>query len=157
MTGPPAAICRLNSGTTLPLLPQHIAETHHCVLRPGSTGIALDDHLADPLGRAHNVGWAHCLVGGNHYKLLYVILIRLIRHDLGSHHIILNSLPRVVLHQGHMLVGCRVIDDLRPVGTEYTVHPFPVADAGDHHAQVQLREFLFQFILQVVSVVLINI
>ena len=56
-----------------------------------------------------------------------------------------------------MLVGRRMEDQVRPVGTDQIVHPVGVAHRTDQHLQIQLREIPPKFHLNIVGVVLVNV
>ena len=119
---------------------------------------AQDDHLAKALGGPHHIGGIHRLICGDHDELLHAILLRNTDHVPGAEHIVLHRLGAVVLHQGHMLVGCRVEHHLGPVCTEHLIQLFPIPDAGDLHCQVQLFAIgQPHLLLDVVHVVLVNI
>ena len=56
-----------------------------------------------------------------------------------------------------MLVGCRVVYDLWPVGRKNLIHPFRISDRRDQGNQVQPRKPLQQLLLDIVGRVFINV
>ena len=76
---------------------------------------------------------------------------------IGSYHIVLDRLTGAVLHQRYVLMcGC-MIYDLRLIGFKYPVDPFAVTDGADQYLQVQVRITGLQLLLNVVSVIFINV
>ena len=118
---------------------------------------ALYDHFTQPLAGTHNIGRIHSLVRADQHKSLRPVDHRGIRRFIGADGIVLDRLARAVLHQGNMLVGCRVIDDLRLIGLKQIKNLPAVPDRADQGHQVQLRIFLLQLQLDRVSVVFIDI
>ena len=76
---------------------------------------------------------------------------------ISTDRIVLNRLVGAVLHERHVFVGRRVIDDLRSVVFEYAEDPAAVADGADQRHQIELRIFLAQFHLNIVGIVLVDI
>ncbi len=117
----------------------------------------LDDHLAQALAGAHDVGGVHGLVRGDQDEALrpegHGRVGGLVRAD----GVVLDGLTGAVLHQGHMLVGRRVEDDLWPVFVKHLEDPPAVPDGTDQGHQVQVREVLLQLVLDVVGVVLVDV
>ena len=56
-----------------------------------------------------------------------------------------------------MLVRRRVIHDIRPISREDIIHTVGIAHRCDQYHQVKLRIFLFQFLLNIIDRILINI
>ena len=65
-------------------------------------------YFGDALRRAHHIGGIHSLVGAHHHKFLDIVFHREVGYVFGAEHIGQDSLARVALHHGHMLVGSRV-------------------------------------------------
>ena len=61
------------------------------------------------------------------------------------------------LHQGHMLMGRRMIDDIRPVQLKDLFHPGRITHRADQYLHIQMRIFLFQLLLYLINSVFINI
>ena len=126
-------------------------------LRPAYGVHGLNNHLAQPLAGAHNIGGVHCLVRADQDKALCAAAQRRISGLICTHHIILNGLVGAILHQGHMLVRRRVIDDLRTIFFKHLLHAAAVAHGADQHRQVQLRKAAPQLLLNGIGVVFVNI
>ena len=56
-----------------------------------------------------------------------------------------------------MLMGCCMVHDIGMIRFKHIVDPARVAHAADQNHQIQLRILFLQFLLQVVSIVFINI
>ena len=101
---------------------QHVAETHGHALHIGVGGIGLDQHFADALGAAHDVGGVDSLVGRELDKALDVVLGRRSQQVFGAEDVVLDGLGRAELHERHMLV--RGPHGRRPTGgRSQTLHP----------------------------------
>ena len=68
---------------------------------------------------------------------------RRLRHLVGPLHVVLDGFVWAVLHEGHMLVGRRVEDDLRMVLLHDGVDPVRVPNGADEGHQVELGCFRF--------------
>ena len=97
---------------------EHVAEPHRHEVPPAGLGDLLDDLLRDPLGRAHDVGGAHGLVGGDEHQVLRPVLRGQLRDVPGAEHVVGDRLADVVLHQRDVLVGRRVEDGVGTVALE---------------------------------------
>ena len=118
---------------------------------------ALDYHFAESFAGAHDVGRVYGLVGTDQHKSLAAVHHCRICSLIGSYHIVLDRLTWAVLHQRHVLMcGC-MIYDFRLIGFKYPVDPFAVTDGAYQYLQVQVRITGLQFLLNVVSVIFINI
>ena len=117
----------------------------------------LDDHLTDALAGAHDIRGVHGLVGGDQDKALTAVNHGGIGGLIGAEGVVLNRLTGAVLHEGDMLMGRSVINDLRPVIGKDLKHPSAVADGADEGHEVQVREGILQLVLDVIGVVLIDI
>ena len=118
----------------------------------------LHNHFAAALGGAHHVRRVHRLVGANHHKLSDLIEQRKEGHIKGSDNVVLNRFHRAIFHQGHMLVGRRVENNIGLVGLENMAHALVVTHASDQRHQVQgVAVFHHHFLLDFVGIVLVNI
>ena len=117
----------------------------------------LDHHLADALGGAHDVGRVHGLVGGNEDKALAAMDHGGVGSLIRSDRVVLDGLTGRILHEGDVLVGRGVIDDLGMVLLKDLEHAPAVADGTDQGHEVEVRILLAQFQLDGVGVVLIDI
>ena len=118
---------------------------------------ALDYHFAESFAGAHDVGRVYSLIGTDQHKALAAVHHCRICSLIGSYHIVLDCLTGAVLHQRYVLMcGC-MIYDLRLIGFKYPVDPFAVTDGADQYLQVQVRITGLQLLLNVVSVIFINV
>ena len=117
----------------------------------------LDDHLAEALAGAHDVGGVDGLVGGDEDKALAAVKHGGISRAVGAEGVVLDRLAGAVLHEGDMLVGSGVIDDLWTVGAENLVQAAAVADRADERDKVQVGILLAQLQLDSIGVVLVDI
>ena len=76
---------------------------------------------------------------------------------IGADGIVLDGLTGAVLHEGHVLVGGGVIDDLGMVLLKDLKNTAAVTDGADQSNEVQIRILLAQFQLDGVGVVLVDI
>ena len=118
---------------------------------------ALDDHLAQALGGAHDVGGVDSLVRGDQDKALAAVDHGRVGGLVGADGVVFDSLAGAVLHEGHMLVGRGVVDDLRAVFVEDFEHPAAVADGPDQDLEIEVRVLFAELELDVVGVVLIDV
>ena len=118
---------------------------------------ALDHHLAQPLAGPHDVGGVHRLVGADQHEPLRPVFQGGVGGFVGADHVVLDRLIGAGLHQGYMLVGRRVVDDVRAVLVKDRVDPPAVPHGSDEHLQVQVRVAPPQLLLNLIGVVLINI
>ena len=117
----------------------------------------LDNHLAEALRGAHDVGGVHGLVGGDEDKALTAVHHGGIGRFIAAEGVVLNGLAGAVLHEGDMLMGRSVIDDLRPVIGKNLEHPSAVADGADEGHKIQVREGVLQLVLDVIGVVFVDV
>ena len=157
MTGPPARICLRNSGITLPLLAEDVAEAHRDILRFRAPVHHLDDHLAHALGCAHHVCRVYGLVGGDEKEALRAELRRRFRDVQRAEHIILYRLGGESSISGTCLCAAAWIYKLRPVGVHDVENALAVAHGADEHDEIERRIAALQFLLDVVGVILVYI
>ena len=117
----------------------------------------LNDHLAKALAGAHDVGRVHGLVCGNQHKPAASVGHGGVSRLVGADGVVLDGFAGAVLHQGHVLVGRRVINDLRPVFLKHLEHPPAVPHRSDQHRQLQLRIFFLQLQLNRIGAVFIYV
>ena len=117
----------------------------------------LNHHLTEAFGGAHDVGGVHGLVGGDQDKALTAVDHRGVGGFIGSDGIVLDGLAGAVLHEGDVLVGRGVIDDLGMILFKNLEDAAAVADGADEGHEVQIRILLSQFQLDGIRVVLIDI
>jgi len=117
----------------------------------------LDDHLTEALGSAHDVGGVHGLVGGDQDKALTAMDHGGVGRLIGADGVVLDGLTGAVLHEGDMLMGGGVIDDLGMVLLKDLEDTPAVADGADQGHEVEIRIFLAQFQLDGVGVVFVDI
>ena len=96
----------------------------------------LDDHLAEALAGAHDVGGVDGLVGGNEDKALAAVEHGGIGRAVGAEGVVLNGLTGAVLHEWDMLVGGGVVDQLGAVGAEDLVQTAAVPNRADERDEV---------------------
>lgn len=138
--------------------PENVSETDRNKIRPGVLAVHhLNDHLAETLGRAHDVGRVDCLVGGDQDELAHLVRGGGRRGLPGADDVVLDRLVRAVLHQRHMLVRCRVIDDVRPVLAHHMVDAGCVAHGTDQRHEVELGVIMLQLLLDIICVIFIYV
>ena len=76
---------------------------------------------------------------------------------IGAEGVVLDGLAGAVLHEGDMLMGRSVIDDLRPVFGKHLEHAAAVADGSDKRHEVQVRIRVAELVLDVIGVVFIDV
>ena len=118
---------------------------------------ALDDHLAEPLAGAHDVGGVHGLVRGDEHESLAAVDHGRIGGLIGADSVVLDCLAGAVLHEGHVLMGRRVIDDLGVILIEHLEDPPAVPNRADKGGQLQSGERGFELELDIIGVVFIDI
>ena len=111
---------------------------------------ALDVDFGQALGAAHNVGGVHGLVGGDHHHFLDAVFHAFVGHVLGAIDVHEDGFARVFFHQGHVLVGGGVEDDLRVPRAEREVEPLGVPHVADDGHEVEVFVFVFQLEANVV-------
>ena len=136
---------------------QHIPETHRHKLRVIVLVEGLDNHFANPLAGPHDIRGVHRLVRGNHHEPLHIVHGRRLGGFKGAEHIILHRLVRAFLHQRHMLVGRRMIDNIRLIMLKNPVHTVGVPHGTNQNLQRQVGISQKQFLLHIVNAVFIDI
>ena len=117
----------------------------------------LDDHLAEALGSAHDVRGVHGLVRGDQDKALTAMDHGGIGRLISSDGVVLNRLTGAVLHEGDVLVGRGMIDDLGMILLKNLEDTPAIADRADEDHEVQVRILLAQFQLDGIGVVFVDI
>lgn len=136
---------------------QHVAETRRDELRlalhlAGLNGLAERLHvdLGQTFRTAHDVGRVDGLVRRDHDHLLDVVFDTLVRHVTRAGDVGQYGFAGVLLHQRHVLVGCRVEDHLRTVGAEGEVQTRDHANVADYGDELQIGEAILQLEADVV-------
>ena len=117
----------------------------------------LDDHLAESLAGAHDVGGVHGLVGGDQDKTLTAVDHGSVGRLIGADGVVLDGLTGTVFHEGDVLMGGSVVDDLGMVLFKDLEDTAAVADGTDQGHEVEIWILLAQFQLDGVGVVLVDI
>ena len=117
----------------------------------------LNDHLTQALAGAHDVGGVHGLVRGDQHEALAAVNHGGVGGFIGADGVVLDGFAGAVLHEGHVLMGRGVIDDLGPVGIEDLEDAPAVPHGADQGHQVQLWILPLQLQLNLVGVVFIDI
>ena len=118
---------------------------------------ALNDHFAQALAGAHNVGGVDRLIGADQYEALTTIDHSRIGSFICTNYIVFNGFTGTCLHQRHMLMGCCVVDYIRPVCRKKAGQTAAIPHGTNQNLQIQLRIIFLQFLLNVVGIVLINV
>lgn len=116
-----------------------------------------DDDLRQALAGAHDVGGVHRLVGGDQDKAPDVALRGHFRGLIGAKDVVQDCLLAALLHEGHVLVGGGVDDNVRLIPAHDPPEGFLIPDGAhlqDHGIGHELSVLLFQFEEEVVHVVL---
>lgn len=71
--------------------------------------------------------------------------------------VVLDRLIGQIFHQGHMFVSCRMIYDIWPVFFENSLKPVVIPYGTDQYGNIGIRKMSFQFHLDLICVVFINI
>ena len=115
----------------------------------------LQHHFREALGRSHDIGRIHGLVGRYQHEGLDLGLVRGFRRVPGRDHVVVDALDDVLLDDRHMLVRARVIHRLDAVGQENLAHPLLVMSIADEPDELDLQRILLgdgaQFALDVVE------
>ena len=88
---------------------------------------------------------------------MYAVFRRGLRHLIRSFHIVLDGLVGALLHEGHMLVGRRVEDDVRSVLFDDRVDPLRVPHRADKGHQMEVVIFSPQLLLDLVGIIFVYI
>ena len=137
---------------------QNVAEAHGDALHIGIVGKALDQHFAQALGAAHNVGGVDRLVGGKLHKPFNAMLCGGGQQIFGAHNIVFDGLGGADLHQRDVLVRGGVEYDRRVVGFKNLVQTFFVADRTNQGQDGRCRAVPpAQLGFQLVGAVFVNV
>ena len=137
--------------------PEHIAEPggHKArlslMLSPlDGKAQTLDINLGKALAATHDVGRIDGLVSRYHNHLIHTVLNAEIRHIARSHKIHQYGLARILFHQGHMLVSCRMKYNVRLETPECIIKPGPQTHISYDRNEIQGGESILQLKPQVV-------
>ena len=136
---------------------QNITEAHRHEFRFGLPVHHLYHHLAQTLGRTHDVGGVDGLVGGYLHKPLDAVLRGGLRQLVGADDVVLDGLVGAFLHQRDVLMGRSVEHKLRPVSFHHMVQPDGVTDRADDDLQIQFRMGAAQLHLNIIGIIFVNI
>ena len=117
----------------------------------------LDDHLAQTLRSAHDVGGIDRLVSGDQHEALTAVNHGRVSGLVGTDGVVLDGLAGAVLHEWHMLVRRRVIHDVGLVLLEDLEHFPRVAHGTDEGYEIELRVLFLQLKLNAVGVVFVDV
>ncbi len=116
---------------------QYVAESHHAKARlAAATMQPLQHDFGEALGRAHDVGRIHRLVGRDQHEGFDLGLVRRLRGIPGGDDIVVNALDDVLFHNRYMFVGRRVVNGLHPVGVKDLAHAKLVMRIADEPDQL---------------------
>src|SRR5882672_5659221 len=102
---------------------QYIAESHHAKPRLAAAPMqALQDDFGESLGRTHDVGGIHGLVGRYQDEGLHLGFMRRFGGVPGGDDVVMNALDDVLFDDGHMFVSGRVVHGLYPVRLQDVAH-----------------------------------
>jgi hypothetical protein len=101
--------------------------------------------FSDALGGAHNVRGPNSLVRGDHDEVLDPVLCCGHSHVIGPEDVVLDRLENVRFHEGDMLVGSGMIDNLWPILTQDVVQAGAILNAPNLRMEGNLRESLAHF------------
>ena len=94
-------------------------------------GREADDLFGQSLGRPHDGGGTHRLIGRDQHEMRHAMLDGGFHHVARAHDIIRHGLDDILLHERHVLVCRRVEDGERLVPAEDIREPSRVAHVGD--------------------------
>ena len=117
----------------------------------------LDDHLTEALTGAHDVGGVDGLIRRDEDKALAAVDHGGVSRLIGADGVVLDRLTGTVLHEGDVLMGSGVVDNLGMVLLKDLEDTAAVADGADQGHKVQVRILFPQFQLDGVGVVFIDI
>ena len=136
VSGPPFSSCSWKIGTTLPVEPSTLPNRTETYGRPVRLRGVGDEHLGDPLARAHHARRADGLVGGDEHEALDARRLGGIQHDHRAADVDVHGVGRMLLHHRHVLVGGGVEDHARRLVGDQAAHRLPAGDVGEVHAQL---------------------
>lgn len=117
----------------------------------------LDDHLTDPLRGTHHVRWVHGLIGGDQDEALHAGFGSGTGGLEGAHDVVLDCFVRAHLHQRYVLMRGCMEDHVRLILLHHATDTVCVPAGADERHEVQLRVLHDKFLLDAVSIVLVNV
>ncbi len=117
---------------------EDVAEADAAHGEPGFLADDGDGQLGETLGRAHDAGGAHGLVGGDEHEPLGAGRRGMAHDDIGPDDIGLQRLAGLGLHRGNMLVGGGMEDDLRAERPEDAPDAGRIRHRGDDHLDIDI-------------------
>src|SRR5690606_27203187 len=143
-------------GNDRPRRCQYVAKPNHAEADGGVFILqTLQDEFGAALGRAHDAGWADCLVGGYQYERVGARLDRSLRKMQSAEDVVVHTFEKVVLNNVHVLVCSGVIDGVNTVHLQHFAHPVDVVYRADQQDYLTLEIQRFrdpaQFLADVVQ------
>ena len=117
----------------------------------------LDDHLTDPLRGTHDVRRVHGLIGGDQDEALHAGVGCGTGGLEGAHDVVLDRFVRAHLHERYVLMRRRMEDHVRLILLHHAADAVRVPAGADERHEVQLRVLHDKFLLDTVSIVLVNV
>ena len=117
----------------------------------------LDDHLAQTLARSHNIRRIDRLIRADQNKSLAAVHHRRIGRLIRSDRIVFDGFAWAVFHQWHMFMSSCMVHHLWPIRRKYRIDSSGIPNGTNQDHQIQIRVFLFQFLLNIICIVFINI
>ena len=118
---------------------------------------SLNNHLTDTFGCSHDIGRIYGFIRRNQYHALRSVSSCCHSHIISTEYIVFNCLIRTVLHEWHMLMCSCMKNNRRFIIRKYGIHTMGISHRSNQHNQIQIREFLFQFLLKIIRGIFINI
>ena len=117
----------------------------------------LDDHLTDTLRGTHDVRRVHGLIGGDQNEALHTSFGCGTGGLQSAHDVVLDRFVRAHLHEWYVLVCSRMEDHVRLVLLHHAADTVRVPAGADERHEVQLRMLHDKFLLDTVSIVLVDV
>ena len=117
----------------------------------------LNNHLANALGRAHDIGGVDSLIRRDLHERFHVEFFRSSCKIERTEHVVFHCFVRARFHQRHVLVRSGVKDDLRTIFLEYVAHFRLIANTRNQRQQIEIGTMAFEFLFDLVRVVFVNI
>ena len=110
---------------------QYVAKPHRHKAGLALLVHGLDDELTQPLGGPHDIGGVPRFVGADHDELPAAVTAGGQGGLVGAEDVVLDGLAGACLHQGHMLVGRSMVDNVRVIGGEHLLQFALIPDGAD--------------------------
>ena len=99
----------------------------------------LDNHLTEPFACPHDIGRIYCFVRTDQNESLTAVHHCRISSLVSTDDIVFDRFTWTVFHERHMLVRCRMVDHVRPVGFKYCIDSSGIPNRTDQYNQIKLR------------------